>query len=152
MKVVSVLFVIGFLGCLGAVGNAPVPGWRIAIAVGLQALAGGLFVWACAATRRIRPEMAFSPSKPTVLFRTGPYRYVRHPFYSSYIIFWLSCTIATNSITVTVVTILLIIIYTAAALQEQSVFLNSAFRLEYEAYRRTAGLFWPRPRSIMRKD
>ena len=144
MKAVSALFAIGLLGCLSDIGNAPVAGWRIAIALGLQALAGGLFLWACAATRRTRPEMAFSPSKPAVLFQTGPYRYVRHPFYSSYLMFWLSCTLATTSITVKVITALLIIIYTVAALQEQSAFLNSAFRPAYEAYQRTAGLFWPR--------
>ncbi|HKN26431.1 MAG TPA: isoprenylcysteine carboxylmethyltransferase family protein [Roseiarcus sp.] len=151
MKVVSALSVIGFLGYLLDIGNATVPPWRIAIAFGLQALAGGLFLWACAATRRTRPEMAFSRSEPTLLFKTGPYRFVRHPFYSSYFMFWLACTLATTSLIVTVITVLLIMIYTAAALREQSIFLKSAFKPQYEADQKTTGLFWPRLLLLSRK-
>ncbi len=144
MKLVSALFAIGFLAYLYDIGNAPAPGWRIAIAFALQALASGLFLWSCAATRRTRPEMAFSPNEPTVLFNTGPYRFVRHPFYSSYIMFWLACTLATTSLIVKVVTVLLIIIYSAAATQEQINFLKSAFKPQYEAYQKRTGFFWPK--------
>ena len=144
MKVVSALSVIGFLAYLRDIGNAAVPDWRISAAFGLQALAGGLFVWACAATRRARPEMAFSGSQPTLLFNTGPYQFVRHPFYSSYIMFWLACALATTSMMVKMMTLLLITIYTAAALQEQSIFLKSAFKSQYEAYQKRTGLFWPK--------
>ena len=144
MKVVSVLSVIGFLAYLYGIWDGAVPDWRVSAAFSLQALACVLFMWTCAATRRTRPEMAFSGSNPTLLFDTGPYRFVRHPFYSSYIMFWLACTLATTSLTVTVIIVLLIISYTAAALQEQSNFLKSAFKPQYEAYLRRTGFFWPK--------
>ena len=151
MKAVSALSAVGFLAYLHSAANVAVPLWRIAIAMGLQALAGAMFLWACAATRRARPEMAFSPSEPTLLFNSGPYRFVRHPFYSSYILFWLACTLATTSLIVAAVTVALILTYTAAALREQSMFLKSAFGPQYEAYRKTTGLFWPKPFFTIRR-
>ena len=144
MKLVSALSLLGFITYLHEIGQAADPNWRLVVAFCLQILAGGLFVWACAATRAYRPEMAFSDARPTTLFSAGPYRIVRHPFYSSYILFWLACSLATTSIAVSVVTFILIVAYTAAALQEQNFFLNSVLRPQYEAYQKRTGLFWPR--------
>jgi protein-S-isoprenylcysteine O-methyltransferase Ste14 len=144
MKLISALSLLGMAGYLLEIGNRGVPDWRRAAAFGLQALAGGLFLWACAATRRERPALAFSLSEPGRVFKTGPYRYLRHPFYSSYIIFWAACAIATPSMLVIATTIVLVAIYSLAALQEQHAILSSDLRLEYEAYQRTTGLFWPK--------
>jgi protein-S-isoprenylcysteine O-methyltransferase Ste14 len=144
MKLISALSLLGVAGYLLEIGNRGVPDWRRAAAFGLQALAGGLFLWACAATRRERPALAFSRSEPGRVFKTGPYRYVRHPFYSSYIIFWAACAIATPSMLVIATTIVLVAIYSLAALQEQHAILSSDLRPEYEAYQRTTGLIWPK--------
>jgi protein-S-isoprenylcysteine O-methyltransferase Ste14 len=144
MKLISALSSLGIVGYLLEIGNRTVPDWRRATAFGLQALAGALFLWACGATRRERPALAFSRSEPGRVFKTGPYRYVRHPFYASYIIFWAACALATPSMLVIGTTIVLMAIYSLPALQEQHAFLSSEFRPEYEAYQRTTGLFWPR--------
>jgi len=79
MKLIVALSSLGMVGYLLDLGNAAVPDWRRAGALGLQALAGGLFLWACAATRRDRPAVAFSRSDPVRLFDAGPFRFVRHP-------------------------------------------------------------------------
>jgi protein-S-isoprenylcysteine O-methyltransferase Ste14 len=151
MKLILALSSLGMVGYLLEIGNGGVPDWRRAAAFSLQALAGGLFLWACAATRLDRPALAFSRSDPFRLFDAGPFRFVRHPFYMSYLMFWLACALATSSFLVITVTISLIIIYSAAALQEQNAFLSSALRPEYEAYRRTTGFFWPKLRFRNRK-
>ena len=80
MKLILALSSLDMVGYLLEIGNAGVPDWRRAAAFGLPALAGGLFLWACAATRRDRPGVAFSPSDPVRLFDAGPFRFVRHPF------------------------------------------------------------------------
>jgi protein-S-isoprenylcysteine O-methyltransferase Ste14 len=85
------------------------------------------------------------------LFDAGPFRFVRHPFYMSYLIFWVACALATSCLLVMTITILLATIYSVAALQEQNAFLSSALRPEYEAYRRTTGFFWPKLRFPSRK-
>lgn len=151
MKLIVALSSLGMVGYLLDLGNAVVPDWRRAGALGLQALAGGLFLWACAATRRDRPAVAFSRSDPVRLFDAGPFRFVRHPFYTSYLLFWVGCAVATSSLLVDAITILLITIYSAAALQEQNAFLSSALRPDYEAYRSTTGFFWPKLRLWNRK-
>ncbi len=151
MKLVSALSLLGFITYLHEIGQAVDPNWRLAVAFFLQILAGGLFVWACAATRAHRPEMAFSDARPATLFSAGPYRIVRHPFYSSYILFWLACSLATTSIVVGVITFTLIVAYTSAALQEQNFFLNSVRRPQYKAYQERTGLFWPRLQPWRRK-
>jgi len=53
MKLILGLSSLGMVGYLLEIGNAGVPDWRRASAFSLQAVAGGLFLWACAATRRI---------------------------------------------------------------------------------------------------
>lgn len=151
MKLILALSSLGMVGYLLEIGNAGVPDWRQASAFGLQAVAGGLFLWACAATRRDRPGVAFSRSDPGRLFDAGPFRFVRHPFYMSYLIFWIACALATSCLLVIMTTILLATIYSVAALQEQNAFLSSALRPEYEAYRRTTGFFWPKLRFPNRK-
>ena len=151
MKLILALSSLGMVGYLLEIGNAGVPDWRRASAFGLQVVAGGLFLWACAATRRDRPGVAFSPSDPVRLFDAGPFRFVRHPFYMSYLIFWVACALATSCLLVMTITILLATIYSVAALQEQNAFLSSALRPEYEAYRRTTGFFWPKLRFPNRK-
>ncbi|MBV8440774.1 MAG: isoprenylcysteine carboxylmethyltransferase family protein [Hyphomicrobiales bacterium] len=151
MKLILALSSLGLVGYLLEVGNASVPGWRRAAALGLQALAGGVFLWACAATRRHRPGVAFSRSDPVRVFKTGPFRFVRHPFYMSYLTFWAACTLATDSFLVKSISLLLMTIYIVAALQEQNAILSSALRPEYERYRSTTGFFWPRMRFWNRK-
>ena len=52
-----------------------------------------LFGWAVLATRQNRPALAFAGERPNHVFRSGPYAYIRHPFYTSYLLFWLGCAL-----------------------------------------------------------
>ena len=64
-----------------------------ALAIFVASLA--LFLWAAKTSRSKRLRLAFDPESPRSVVRTGPYRYIRHPFYASYILFWLGCFVAT---------------------------------------------------------
>src|SRR5690349_18696746 len=63
----------------------------------LEGLALWLFWAAIKASRAARLKMAFDVQNPHGLVTTGPYRYLRHPFYTSYLIFWVGWVIATWS-------------------------------------------------------
>jgi protein-S-isoprenylcysteine O-methyltransferase Ste14 len=49
-----------------------------------------LFWWAVAKTRSHRLRLAYTDADPDTINTEGPYAYVRHPFYLSYIGFWIS--------------------------------------------------------------
>lgn len=56
-----------------------------ALAIFVASLA--LLLWAAKTSRSKRLKLAFDPEAPGTVLRTGPYRYVRHPFYASCILF-----------------------------------------------------------------
>ena len=74
----------------------------------------------------------------------GPYRYIRHPFYASYILFWLGCAIATLHPVNVGYFLVLVPVYVISALKEEKGFEQSPSAADYKQYRQTAGLFWPK--------
>ncbi len=69
--------------------------WLAAPVLSVGALA--VFGWAVAVTRSKEFAVAFTQAEPRVLVMDGPFRYVRHPFYASYLLFWLATGIATTN-------------------------------------------------------
>jgi protein-S-isoprenylcysteine O-methyltransferase Ste14 len=113
-------------------------------------LAGiALFLWSVRTTRSRRPKIAFDPEPPSFLTHAGPYRFIRHPFYASYVLFWLACAIATLHLLNFVFFVALSAIYLTAAYREERAFDASPFAAEYATYRKTAGFLWPKLASLM---
>jgi protein-S-isoprenylcysteine O-methyltransferase Ste14 len=110
----------------------------------LQAAGIGLFFLAIRASRSAKLRMAFDEGNPRGLVTEGPYRYVRHPFYTAYIIFFSGFAIATWSWIAALPVLIIVVIYIAAARMEEGKFRNTPMAAEYEAYRKRAGLFWPK--------
>lgn len=105
-----------------------------------------LFWWAITASRAAKLRFAFDADNPDSLVTEGPYWYVRHPFYTSYAIFWVGWGVATCSIWAVVPVAGLIAIYMVAALGEERKFSTTTLAGSYDAYRRRTGFFWPRLR------
>jgi protein-S-isoprenylcysteine O-methyltransferase Ste14 len=120
----------------------------------IELLSLTLFWAAIVASRRARLLFAFDPGLPHGLLDTGPYRYVRHPFYTSYLLFWIGWAVAIWSVWTLPFVVLLIAFYVAAATGEERKFAATQLGPEYELYRQRAGLFWPKlpvmaqPRSV----
>jgi protein-S-isoprenylcysteine O-methyltransferase Ste14 len=109
------------------------------------ALAQGLFWWALAVHGRRRPAFAFVPVVPTCLVRGGPYRLVRHPIYTAYLLGWLAGAAVTGQPWLLLPVAVMAGLYYRAARQEERSFLAGPFALEYREYRRRTGMFIPRP-------
>lgn len=94
--------------------------------------------------RSRRPSYAFVRTQPQTFVSTGPYRWVRHPFYLS---FMLAATagacIAGQPLLLLTVIVLFGCYYTAAKSEEAS-FVQTDFASAYESYRTTTGMFLPR--------
>ncbi len=115
--------------------------WGAGIACFLLSI--GLFIWAIRCTRETRPSLAFSTDEPTCLLREGPYRYVRHPFYVSYLLFWAGTAIATPGPIAWIMPALMLLIYTDAARREEAKFARSSLAAAYRQYRGKVGMFLP---------
>ena len=103
-----------------------------------------LFRWTVATVRRAPLSLAFSPDAPTTLMDDGPYRWVRHPFYLSYLLGYVGSFIAAPNAVSLGCIVLMAGIYVWAARFEEAKFARSPLADAYAHYRRRTGLVFPR--------
>lgn len=121
--------------------NRSEPGAPLAFA--LYGTSLGLFIWAARTTWHERLTLAFAVDLPTHLVTGGPYRFVRHPFYTSYLLAWVAGVPATGEPALLVTVLVMGSLYVRAARQEERKFAGSALRTEHRAYRARTGMFVP---------
>ena len=140
------LFPLAILVILYQATRAPFHLW-LAIP-GLLGLAASLalFARARAAVRGKFFSYAYSDDPPRFLMKTGPYAYVRNPFYSSYLLSYLAAAILFPGVATLLVFVGMAWFLTAAARQEERKFATSDLAAEYESYRQQTGRFIPKLR------
>lgn len=89
-------------------------------------------------------DFAFSSRPPKILVTSGTFRFIRHPFYSSYILGWLGTAVVVNSTIIFIIAVIMFCIYWIAARKEENIILTSAFRSEYNIYCGNTGMFIPK--------
>jgi protein-S-isoprenylcysteine O-methyltransferase Ste14 len=107
-------------------------------------MANGLFWWALAAHGKSHPAFAFIRVPPTSLTTAGPYRLVRHPIYTAYLLAWCAGAAIAAQPWLLVGVLCMGLFYLSAALQEEKSFLVSALAAPYLEYRRRTGMFFPK--------
>jgi protein-S-isoprenylcysteine O-methyltransferase Ste14 len=120
------------------------PEWAQLVGLLLQVASLALFWAAIQASRQRQLLLAFDPGNPRSLVDVGPYRYVRHPFYVSYIILWGGWALATWSPWAIVPLAVMVGIYVYAARDEERKFGLTEMAADYAAYRKRVGFFFPR--------
>lgn len=123
------------------------PAGAVLIGVALELASLVLFWAAIRASRKARLRLAFDTENPDSLVTDGPYRYLRHPFYTSYVIFWSGWAIAVWSPWALAPLLAIVGVYIAAARGEEAKFEKTALAGDYQAYKQRTGFFWPRFRS-----
>ena len=103
----------------------------------------GLFWWAINASLRKPLSAAFSPDLPAHLVAHGPYRMIRHPLYSSYLLCWLAGWVGTGRLWLAPTVAVMLVIYVLAAAAEEKKFTQSPLAEAYRRYRARTGLFFP---------
>ncbi len=147
MKLTSALSLALFAAFLWHLRQGPALYWPVAIVLFTMSLA--VFAAAIVASRRTPPTLAFDTDSPSFLLRHGPYRYVRHPFYLAYVLFWFGTAIAVHALAGWLAPVLMTGLYIEAATREERKFANSELADAYAAYRAKAGMFWPRPLALL---
>ena len=105
----------------------------------LLSLELALFWWAVRSTRVRRLTLAFSADRPAFLHQSGPYAWVRHPFYLSYGLFWVATALLCPGWAHWLAPAAMIAVYVRAARMEEAKFADSDLAVAYERYKsRTA--------------
>lgn len=81
---------------------------------------------------------------PAAICENGPYKFVRHPFYLSYMVAFLGVVAAFPSSVTTSVCLLDIALFVYMAFDDERVLLLSALTGDYQIYRGRVGMFLPR--------
>ena len=110
----------------------------------LYVLAISLFLWSAISIRGTNFALAYSPNYPAAVVASGPYRWVRHPFYLAYSTTWIAGTITSRSFMLLGTVGVMLWFYIGAAKQEEEQFLSGALREEYLAYKSKVGIFGPK--------
>jgi protein-S-isoprenylcysteine O-methyltransferase Ste14 len=104
-----------------------------------------LFLSAIESAKRTRLQRSFVDLPlPDRLITDGPFRWVRHPFCSGYLLGALAGPVAISDPAAIAIAAPLVVITLAAAWREEHVWLSSPARAdEYREYRKTTGMFIP---------
>ena len=116
---------------------------RMWTAVAGYGLANVLFWWSLSAHGKLRPAFAFIGVKPASFTRNGPYRLIRHPIYSAYLLGWMTGTVVTAQPWLLATVVWMLVLYYMAARQEEECFAQTAFAGEYAEYQKHTGMFLP---------
>jgi protein-S-isoprenylcysteine O-methyltransferase Ste14 len=88
--------------------------------------------------------IALSGQVPAAVCDMGPYHFVRHPFYLSYMVAFLGVAVAFPSLIVSGVCLLNVGLFVYMALDDERVLLGSPIAADYGRYKTHVGMFLPR--------
>lgn len=111
------------------------------IPLALYLCASSLFFWALKTTRELKFALSKSPEK---LVTTGAFLFVRHPYYTSYILTWTASCLVYSSPLLWATLFYLTGFYLYSARQEETSFLQEKHSNDYRFYKQTVGMFLPR--------
>lgn len=127
-----------------AIALAPVPPGRAVAAVVMLGVASVLFLWAAWTNRTRKLALAFSGATPEHVQTAGPYRLVRHPFYTSYLLAFVGGAVAAGTPWIVPAVLAGALTYWRAARGEEEAFARSDLAGAYRCYAARVGMFLPR--------
>jgi protein-S-isoprenylcysteine O-methyltransferase Ste14 len=141
---------VGFVALVVNAGDELVnpPLFALGCASLIAALA--LFEWARRTVRGQFFSWIFSSDIPDFLCTSGPYAYMRNPFYTSYLLTMASTLVMVPSLFRLFVFGGLVIYFDVAARHEERKFAGSALAEEYARYRQRTGRFLPKFSAVRR--
>jgi protein-S-isoprenylcysteine O-methyltransferase Ste14 len=144
------LISLGFIALVINSGSEAVNIGLFAVACVALAFALLLFEWARRTVRGQYFSWVFSTDTPAFLCTSGPFAYVRNPFYTSYLLTMAATAIMQPSLFRAVVFLAMVGYFLAAALHEERKFARSTLAAEYASYIAKTGRFVPKLSAMLR--
>ncbi len=110
------------------------------VSVIIYFLGVSLFWWSLLTAKKL--NFANSPREGE-LITSGPYRFVRHPFYLSYLMVWFGCLIFIQSWVIVIGFSVLAAIYVFSAVNEERMIMSGLRGADYKEYRSRVSMFIP---------
>ncbi|MEA3178314.1 MAG: hypothetical protein QOI59_1837, partial [Gammaproteobacteria bacterium] len=104
------------------------------------------YEWARSTVAGRRFNIALAGEVPDAVCEAGPYRYIRHPFYLSYVIAFLGMLVATATLVAAVVFMFNLALFTYMALDDERTLERSALGSDYGTYKQRVGFLLLLPR------
>lgn len=143
MRWVGILGTVFFgLQIVALVTRDPAAGLAI-IGIVLYSGSLALFWWAVPHARSGQLALAFTESQSAVVLQDGPYRWVRHPFYAAYLLFWIGGVVAAGEPLLLISVVVMAMFYLSAIWREERELLGRADLPGYAAYRARTGCLVP---------
>jgi len=138
------LFGLAFVALILSTPNIPQD--PVLLAAGCVGLAGALslFEWARRTIRGLYFSYIFSTDAPTFLCTSGPYAYIRNPFYTSYLLTMFSTALMSPTLFRGGVVIAMAGYLRLAAVREEGKFARSSLAEDYASYKARTGRFLPK--------
>lgn len=122
--------------------SLPIPTWGRWLGVFYGALTAGLLIWTFVSLGRNITDTVVTRRDHT-LVTTGPYRWVRHPFYVSFALATITVSLLTaNWFLLAAWSAVLVLIVIRTSIEEQK--LVERFGDGYRTYMERTGRFWPK--------
>jgi protein-S-isoprenylcysteine O-methyltransferase Ste14 len=103
-----------------------------------------LYEWARHVIWGRRFYAAWSGAVPEALCEEGPYAWIRHPIYTSYLLAFLAVLVALPTVPMLAVFLFNSVLFTHAMFSDERSLTNSALAADYAEYRTRTGMFFPR--------
>jgi len=113
----------------------------------LLSLSLGLFWSAVPYAKSIQLGIAFAKKTSPKILMEGPYKFIRHPFYTSYLMFWFAAFLVIQSYCLLISVVVMAWFYFSAINEEETMLLNSEMGELYKSYRLKTGAILPRLRN-----
>jgi protein-S-isoprenylcysteine O-methyltransferase Ste14 len=104
----------------------------------------GLYEWARHVIWGRKFSIAWSGRVPDSVCESGPYLYIRHPIYVSYMLAFLAAFLAMPSFVLVGCVVFNTALFTHAAISDERSLTDSVLAEQYARYRTRTGMFFPR--------
>jgi protein-S-isoprenylcysteine O-methyltransferase Ste14 len=143
MTLIKVCSVVGLVVCFWMFSIQGDRYWYSLVGLFTTFLSAVIFYLAVQASKAAGLHVAFSESTGKSLVASGIYRYVRHPLYLSYILYWLSWSASLKFVfpSIAVFVVLLTLYILSIRLEERE--LEQKFGDEHREYRERTALLLP---------
>jgi protein-S-isoprenylcysteine O-methyltransferase Ste14 len=136
-------------GAVAALMNATAVAVHVGNAMAACAMMAGavaLYEWARSTIRGRKFHIIFSDRVPEAMCTDGPYRYIRHPLYCSYILAFLAVLVLRPTLFALIVSLLNMTFFVYGSIRDERAIRTSPLASDYAAYERRVGRFFPRVR------